>query len=299
MTVVERFAPSPNGHLHLGHAFSALTAFDAARAAGGRFLLRIEDIDRARARPAFEAAILEDLAWLGLAWETPVLHQSARGPAYAAALAALETAGLLYPCTCTRRDVAEAHAAPQETAPGLPPGPEGPDGLPYPGTCRARGAAPGEPAALRLDMRLAVAALGGPAAVGALAVEEIGRGPNGETGRLPLSADWLVGRCGDVVLARKDLGTSYHLSVVVDDAHQGVTHVTRGEDLFSAAPLHRLLQALLGLPVPVWRHHRLIRDADGRRLAKRDRDAGIRELRAAGETPAAIRARLGLPPAGA
>lgn len=297
--VVERFAPSPNGFLHLGHAFSAMLAHDAARAAGGRFLLRLEDIDRARARPEFEAAILEDLAWLGLDWERPVLRQSARMPAYRAALDALAGRGLLYPCTCTRRDIAEALSAPQETAPGLPPGPEGPDGAPYPGACRERGADPEKPAALRLDMAAAVAALGGPDAVARLAVEEIGRGPQGETGRLPLSADWLIGRCGDVALARKDVGTSYHLSVTLDDAHQGVTHVTRGEDLFAAAPLHRLLQALLGLPAPVWRHHRLIRDASGRRLAKRDRDAGIRELRAAGETPAAIRARLGLPPAAA
>lgn len=297
--VVERFAPSPNGFLHLGHAFSAMLAHDAARAAGGRFLLRIEDIDRGRARPEFEAAILEDLAWLGLDWEAPVLHQSARMPAYRAALDALAARGLLYPCTCTRRDIAEALAAPQETAPGLAPGPDGPDGAPYPGTCRVEGPEPGKPAALRLDTAAAVAALGGPKAVEALAVEEVGRGPQGETGRLPLDADWLVHRCGDVVLARKDVATSYHLSVTVDDAHQGVTHVTRGEDLFAAAPLHRLLQALLGLPPVVHRHHRLIRDAEGRRLAKRDRDAGIRELRAAGETPAAIRARLGLPPAAA
>lgn len=291
----ERFAPSPNGFLHLGHAFSALIAHDAARATGGRFLLRIEDIDRTRARPEYEAAILEDLAWLGLTWETPVMRQSERGAAYAAALASLDARGLLYPCACTRKDIAAALDAPQETAPGLAPGPEGPDGAPYPGTCRRAPPAPDAPHALRLDMAAAIAALGGDAAVRALSVTELDAGPGGETGVLPLDPDWLLTRCGDVVLARKDIGTSYHLSVVVDDAAQGVSHVTRGRDLFAAAPLQRLLQALLGLPFPAYRHHRLIRDASGRRLAKRDRDAGLRELRAAGVTPAEIRARLGLP----
>lgn len=296
---VERFAPSPNGHLHLGHAFSALLAHDAARAAGGRFLLRIEDIDRTRARPEYEAAILEDLAWLGLTWERPVLRQSERGAAYAAALATLDARGLLYPCACTRKDIAAALDAPQETAPGLAPGPEGPDGTPYPGTCRLTPPGPDTPHALRLDMAAAIETLGGAEAVRALTVTEQGKGPGGETGALALDPDWLTTRCGDVVLARKDIGTSYHLSVVVDDAAQGVTHVTRGQDLFAAAPLQRLIQALLGLPAPVYRHHRLIRDASGRRLAKRDRDAGLRELRAAGVAPAEIRARLGLPPAAA
>ena len=274
-----------------------MLAHDAARAAGGRFLLRIEDLDATRARPEFEAAIFEDLRWLGLRWEEPVLRQSTRAPAYAAALAALAARGLTYPCACTRRDILEAASAPQETVPGLPPGPEGPDGLPYPGTCRRMPPDPALPHAIRLDMAAAVAALGGPEAVRALGFAEIGGGPHGETGPQRLDPDWLLLRCGDPVLARKDAAAAYHLAVTVDDAHQGVTHVTRGEDLFGAAFLHRLLQALLGLPTPAYRHHRLIRDASGRRLAKRDRDAGVRELREAGETPAGIRARLGLPPA--
>ncbi len=288
----ERFAPSPNGLLHLGHAFSALTASDAAREVRGRFLLRIEDIDRTRARPEYEAAIHEDLRWLGLSWPEPVLRQSNRFPAYRAALHSLSARGLLYPCACTRRDIAAALDAPQEGAHG----PEGPDGFPYPGTCREAPPDPSLPAALRLDMRAAIRALGGPAAIRALSFEELDEGPNGETGLQRLSPDWLVGTCGDVILARKDIETSYHLSVVVDDAHQEVSHVTRGRDLFSATPLQRLLQALLGLPTPRYRHHRLIRDASGRRLAKRDRDAGIRELREEGVTPAQIRARLGLRP---
>lgn len=294
---VERFAPSPNGKLHLGHAFSALTAFDAAQRTGGRFLLRIEDLDASRARLDHEAAIYEDLAWLGLQWEEPVMRQSSRAAAYRAALTRLALAGLLYPCTCTRRDVAEAHAAPQERTHGASPMPEGPDGLPYPGTCRDGCPRSDAPHALRLDMRRAVKAAGGAAGVAALETYEMGEGPSGESGARPLDADWLVERCGDVVLARKDGGAAYHLAVVVDDAAQGVTHVTRGQDLFAAAPLHRLLQALLNLPVPVWRHHRLIRDAEGRRLAKRDGDVGLAELRTAGETPEGIRRRLGLPPA--
>jgi glutamyl-Q tRNA(Asp) synthetase len=288
--MIQRFAPSPNGFLHLGHAFSALLAHDAARAAGGEFLLRIEDIDQSRARPDYEAAIYEDLRWLGLTWPEPVLHQSARLPAYAAALKSLKSKRLLYPCTCTRKDIAAALDAPQERA-------EGPDGPPYPGTCRQGGADPSKPAALRLDMRAAIAALGGPAAVKALTFEELDEGPEGQTGLQRLDPDWLVEACGDIVLARKDIATSYHLSVVTDDSSQHVTHVTRGRDLFHATHPQRLLQALLGLPTPRYRHHRLIRDAGGRRLAKRDRDAGIRELRAAGESPAGVRARLGLPPA--
>jgi glutamyl-Q tRNA(Asp) synthetase len=285
--VVERFAPSPTGRLHLGHAFSALTAFDAARAAGGRFLLRIEDIDRGRCRPAFEAAICEDLAWLGVTWETPVLRQSTRGPAYAAALGQLEAAGLLYACACTRREIAAALSAPQEGAGG---------GAAYPGTCRGRSLAAaraaGAPFAARLDLDRALAAVD-PAA---LWIEELDEGPAGERGRLPLDLGALRAE-GDPALARKDVGASYHLAVVVDDAAQGVTCVTRGRDLFASTPLHRLLQALLGLPVPVWRHHRLIRDAAGRRLAKRDDARALAALRAEGATPADIRRRVGLPPA--
>lgn len=299
---VGRFAPSPNGRLHLGHGYSAMLAHDAARGAGGRFLLRIEDIDRARARPEHEAAILADLAWLGVRWDAAPWRQSTRGPAYEAALARLGAMGLLYPCACTRRDIANALDAPQEggaPAPGA--GPDaGPDGAAYPGTCRpAARATPPWPAgaALRLNMRAAIDALGGPAPVRALGWQELDCGPEGQRGPQSLDPDWLAERCGDVVLARKDVGTSYHLSVTVDDAAQGVTHVTRGRDLFHATPVHRLLQALLGLPVPVWRHHRLIRDTGGRRLAKRDRDQGLAELRDAGATPADIRAMVGLPPA--
>jgi glutamyl-Q tRNA(Asp) synthetase len=284
MTVVERFAPSPTGLLHLGHAFSAITAHDAARAAGGGFLLRIEDIDRARCRPAFEASIHEDLGWLGLRWETPVMRQSDRGPAYAAALDRLRAMGLLYPCACTRADIAAALSAPQEGA--------GPDGPVYPGTCRGRGdvGADGRPVALRLDMGRALAAVG----PRPLWIDEIGAGPAGETGRIRVDPDAMRATVGDVALARKDIGTSYHLSVVVDDAAQGVTHVTRGCDLVAATPIHRLLQALLGMPTLVWRHHRLIRDEAGRRLAKRDDARAIAAFRAEGATPADVRRMVGL-----
>ncbi|GMG84462.1 tRNA glutamyl-Q(34) synthetase GluQRS [Paralimibaculum aggregatum] len=282
----ERFAPSPTGRLHLGHAFSALTAFAAARAAGGRFLLRIEDLDRGRAREAFVAGIFEDLAWLGIDWDGPALLQSDRLEAHAAALAALERQGLTYRCRCTRRDIAEAAAAPQEgAAPAA-----GPDGPVYPGTCRGLGLAPGEGLAVRLDMARALAALEGRP----LGFEETGAGPAGETGHIPLDPAALLAGVGDVVLARRDGAPAYHLAVVVDDAFQQVTHVTRGADLFPATPIHRLLQALLGLPVPVWHHHRLIRDEAGRRLAKRDDARALASLRAEGATPADIRARLGL-----
>lgn len=293
--VAERFAPSPNGRLHLGHAYSALLAHDAARAAGGRFLLRIEDIDQARARPEHVAAIFEDLRWLGIRWDAPPMRQSTNLPAYEAALAHLAARGLLYPCRCTRRDIAGALDAPQEGA-----APVGPDGLAYPGTCRPAAATPLAPpfpegAALRLNMRAAVDALGGPDAVRSLTWQEIGEGPEGQTGPQHLDPEALVEAVGDVVLARKDCGTSYHLSVTVDDAAQGVSHVTRGRDLFHATPIHRLLEALLGLPSPVRRHHRLIRDEGGKRLAKRDRAQGLEELRAAGVTPEEIRAMVGLP----
>jgi glutamyl-Q tRNA(Asp) synthetase len=286
---VERFAPSPTGRLHLGHAFSALTA--AEHAAGGRFLVRMEDIDTARCRPEYEAAILDDLRWLGLRWETPVLRQSTRRDAYARALEGLERRGLLYACICTRRDL--ALSAPQEGVPG-------PDGPIYPGNCRGRdiasARASGEPFALRLDMGRAIDALGGRARVEALSFEEVGAGPGGESGQIALDADGLRDRLGDVALGRKDLGTSYHLAVVLDDADQGVTHVTRGEDLFSATPLHRLLQALLGLPAPRWRHHRLVRDDAGRRLAKRDNARALSTLRGGGASVADIRRMVGLDP---
>ncbi|HUF87660.1 MAG TPA: tRNA glutamyl-Q(34) synthetase GluQRS [Thermohalobaculum sp.] len=289
----ERFAPSPTGELHLGHAYSALVGWRAARRAGGRFLLRMEDLDRSRVRPKFARGILDDLAWLGLDWDGPVVCQSARLAAYRAALADLTARGLTYACTCTRRDIAEAASAPQE---GVPAGPDGPDGPVYPGTCRGRAHAAGASAATRLDMRRAIAALGGAAAVGALAFTELAEGPGGESGEIHLDPQALAEGTGDVVLARRDGTPAYHLAVVVDDAWQGVSHVTRGRDLFSATPLHRLLQALLGLPAPRWRHHRLIRDAHGRRLAKRDHARSLATLRAEGWSPAEIIRSLRQPP---
>jgi glutamyl-Q tRNA(Asp) synthetase len=287
---VFRFAPSPNGRLHLGHALSALLNFDMARAAGGRFLLRIEDIDTARCRPEFEAGIREDLAWLGIAWEEPVRRQSDHFDDYRAAIARLDALGLVTPSFATRREVAAAAAAAE--AAGLPV-PTDPEGAPrFPGDAAIlsaeeaalrRGA--GEPAALRLATRRAVEHVGE-----TLTWTETGEGPAGETGRVVAIPGWW----GDVVLARKETPTSYHLSVVVDDAVQGVTHVVRGRDLFHATSIHRLLQALLGYPAPLYHHHRLVTDASGRKLAKSSRDTSLAELRAAGATPADIRRLVGL-----
>ncbi len=279
MTVTERFAPSPTGPLHLGHAFSAITAHDAARAAGGRFLLRLEDLDAGRARAEYEAALLADLARLGLRWDEAPVRQSERGPLYAAALDRLAAQGLLYPCACTRRDI--ALAAPQEGA-------EGPA---YPGTCRGLplAAAGAAPHALRLNLDRALAA-----APPGLTWRELDGGGVVAPGVHAIDAEALRAQ-GDPALARKDGVAAYHLAVVVDDAAQGVTHVTRGADLAPFAPLHRLLQCLLGLPAPVWRHHRLIRDAVGRRLAKRDDARALAALRAEGATPADIRRMVGLP----
>lgn len=279
---VTRFAPSPTGPLHLGHAFSALTAWNRAQAAGGTFRLRIEDIDRARCRPEWEAAIADDLHWLGLAWPEAVLRQSERGAAYAAALARIEALGLLYPCRCTRGDIRAALSAPQE---GVPP--SGPDGAPvYPGTCRGRRmaeAGPGE--AIRIDMARAVLLLSLPA------FEETGPARAGR--HLP-DPGRLVSGAGDVVLARRDIGISYHLAVVVDDAAEGITEVVRGEDLFAATFVHVVLQAALGLPTPSYHHHRLIRDEVGRRLAKRDDARALARYRAEGATPDDIRRMVGL-----
>lgn len=255
----------------------------------------MEDLDSIRSRPLWEAAICEDLAWLGLSWETPVLRQSTRAAAYGAALEELRRRGLIYPCLCTRKDVAAALSAPQERS-GEPQGGlrEGPDGPAYPGTCRLRPPDPArlerEPYALRLDMRRAVAALEG----AALEFVELEEGPQGETGRIAVDPSWLIEACGDVALARKDAPASYHLAVVADDAFQGVTHVTRGRDLFAATAIHRLLQALLGLPTPLYRHHRLIRDEKGRRLAKRDGDRSLTALRAEGWSPEGVRRAVGL-----
>ncbi len=271
---VTRFAPSPTGYLHLGHAHSALFAWRSARSAGGRFLLRIEDIDASRCRPEFEAAILEDLAWLGLDWETPVRRQSDHLQDYAAALARLEAQGLLYPCFCSRAEALRAASAPHDAdRPAL-----------YPGTCRnlpvaerAALRAEGRAFALRLDSEAAAAK------TGPLFWTDRRRGR--------IAADELA--LGDVVLARKDTPTSYHLAVTVDDALQGVTLVTRGEDLFESTHVHRMLQALLDLPTPEYDHHGLLLGADGKRLAKRDRAVTLRALREAGTTPAETRALAG------
>lgn len=292
--VVTRFAPSPTGPLHLGHAFAALIAHDMARAHGGRFLLRIEDIDATRCRPEHEAAIRADLAWLGLSWDGPVRRQSAHLDDYARALARLDALGLIYPCFCTRREIAEEVARSQSA-------PHGPEGPVYPGMCRCLSAAEraarraaGMPFALRLDMERAWEQ----AVVRAestrnvpLAFEERGLGPEGERGWIDADPRPL----GDVVLARKEVPASYHLAVVVDDALQGVSLVTRGQDLFHATALHRLLQCLLGLPTPRYGHHPLVRDAQGRRLAKRTPGQSLPDLRAHGFEPADIRHRLGLP----
>lgn len=277
--MITRFAPSPTGPLHLGHAFSALSAFDLAQAHQGQFLLRIEDIDQSRARLAWEAQIFDDLHWLGLSWPCPVLRQSTRNGAYAAALDRLWVGGLLYECTCTRRDIAQAAAAPQEGAPLL-----GPDGIVYPGTCRdgAR-SGPRPQAVLRLDIERALRNLPDP-----LTWSEL------ETGPQSLSHRQMRQAIGDVVLARRDMGTSYHLAVVLDDAEQGITHVVRGADLADATPIHVLLQKLLGLPTPIYHHHRLIRDTAGKRLAKRDDARALARYRADGLSAQDIRDRLGL-----
>ena len=288
-----RFAPSPTGPLHLGHAFSALVGFDLAHKADGAFLLRIEDLDQSRARAEWEAQIFEDLTWLGLTWPRPVMRQSDRHAAYDAALDALWKMGLLYPCTCTRRDIREAASAPNEGTP-----PMGPDGIVYPGTCRPRGAPPsGErpcDTALRLNMSVAARQLsrlkGGPPP----GFEERGVDAGHPTGSVAIEATDLVEGVGDVILARPGQGAAYHLAVVVDDAAQSITDVVRGADLFEATRIHVVLQRLLGLPTPVYHHHRLIRDAAGKRLAKRDDARALATLRRDGWSPADIRRAVGL-----
>jgi glutamyl-Q tRNA(Asp) synthetase len=286
---VFRFAPSPNGFLHLGHARSALLNFESARRSGGRFLLRIEDIDTTRCRPEFEAAIYEDLAWLGIAWETPVRRQSEHLADYRAALDRLSALGLLYPGFESRAGIARLVA--EREADG--PWPRDPDGAPlYPGTARSlsinereRLLRSGDPYALRLDMTAAMRLAGD------LTWTERGSGPDGETGEIVAQP----GVWGDVILARKETPTSYHLSVVIDDALQGVTEVVRGHDLFWSTGVHRLLQKILDLPEPVYRHHDLICDDAGAKLSKSSKATGLRELRAAGVTPEEIRRRVGLP----
>jgi glutamyl-Q tRNA(Asp) synthetase len=283
---VFRFAPSPNGELHLGHALSALVGFEAARACGGRFLVRIEDIDAGRSRPEFVAGVFADLAWLGIAWEEPVVYQSQRMPAYREAAARLEAMGLIYPCFATRTEI---EAAAIDSG-------RDPDGAPlYPGIAKgmsrteiARRMAAGEPFALRIDMEKAVA----------IATDMLGGAPltfvemSADGRRETMTAH--PQRWGDTVVVRKDVPTSYHLAVVVDDAWQGVTHVTRGLDLLAATDVHRLLQVLLGLPSPIYRHHRLVADADERKLAKSAGDTSLRALREQGASPADVRRSIGL-----
>jgi len=282
-----RFAPSPTGYLHKGHAFSALCAFQAARAAGGRLILRIEDIDATRVRPEYDAAILEDLAWLGLSWEEPVRRQSQHLDDYQAALDRLRGAELVYRCFRTRREVLDEIAR-------APHGPgEGPEhqvfrGAPLPAAAEARRVQAGEAFAWRLSLDAARAALGEAAWTGLSFLEE-GEGPYGAGARLKARPEL----AGDVVLARKDVGVAYHLAVTVDDALQGVTHVIRGCDLQEACHIQRLLQTLLGLPEPVYRHHRLLHAPTGQRLAKRDRAETLREIRARGVTAEELKAELG------
>jgi glutamyl-Q tRNA(Asp) synthetase len=274
---ITRFAPSPTGYLHIGHAYSALIARETAQKAGGRFILRMEDIDGVRCKPDFEAAIYEDLAWLGMEWETPVRRQSDHMADYADALAKLDKAGLIYPCFCTRADI-KTEIAHMGGAPHNIGGPV------YPGICsnlsdekRETHLKAGREHAIRLRMEQAVDK------TGPLAWHDLGRGP--------IPADPL--RHGDVVLARKDIPTSYHLAVTIDDAKQGITLITRGEDLVEFTDIHRVLQALLGLEVPRYHHHKLLTDAKGRRYAKRDRSLTIRALRAAGLSPEEVRAMAG------
>jgi glutamyl-Q tRNA(Asp) synthetase len=285
---VFRFAPSPNGFLHLGHAYSALLNFDLARQAGGRLLLRIEDIDPTRCRSEFEAAIYEDLAWLGIAWETPVRRQSEHLADYRAAVEKLAAQGLIYPGFESRAEIARLVAEREATGAW----PRDPDGAPlYPGAAkslspdaRERLIGQGAPYALRLDMAAACSRAEN------LAWTEHGEGPNGEQGIVTAEPEaW-----GDVILARKETPTSYHLSVVIDDTLQGVTDVVRGQDLFWSTSVHRLLQALLGLSAPAYRHHRLVLDAAGHKLSKSSSATALRALRAAGATPADIRRRVGL-----
>jgi glutamyl-Q tRNA(Asp) synthetase len=287
-TRIFRFAPSPNGHLHLGHAYSALLNDEMARAADGRLLLRIEDIDTARCRPEYEAAILDDLQWLGIAWQQNVRRQSGHFDDYQDAVGKLEAMGLLYPSFESRREIAALVAERDRQGHW----PRDPDGVPlYPGRARKmpkaereRRRREGEPFALRLAIDAAVAR------AGVLTWNETGGGPQGQSGIVGAAPQmW-----GDVVLARKEAPTSYHLAVAIDDALQGVTDVVRGQDLFWSTGIHRLLQALLGLPEPTYHHHRLILDAGGRKLSKSTLATSLRELRASGATPADVRRMVGL-----
>ena len=281
MTFTTRFAPSPTGPLHLGHAYSALLAQDLAARAGGQFLLRIEDIDQTRARPHWAAQIYEDLTWLGLSWPTPVMRQSDRLPRYQQALNHLTEMGLTYPCRCNRADIEAAAGAPQEGVPQF-----GPDGRIYPGTCRTRSnEVPGQNDVIRLNLEKALSQVG---------KVEFTEGGEELAGRYHISAEQLLTEVGDIILVRRNMGSSYHLSVVVDDADQGITHVTRGADLFDATQIHVLLQRLLNLPTPTYHHHPLIRDNAGKRLAKRDDARAIAKYRTEGASPQDIREMVGL-----
>jgi glutamyl-Q tRNA(Asp) synthetase len=283
-----RFAPSPNGYLHLGHAYSALLNHDMARERGGRLLLRVEDIDTARCRPEYEEAIYEDLRWLGMSWQEPVRRQSEHFADYEAALAKLEAQGLIYPSFESRAEIA-ALVEDLDRHGGWP---RDPDGAPiYPGRARRLSTAErkrrrevGEPFALRLAMDAAVAR------AGVLTWTETGAGPHGQTGLITAAPQ----RWGDVVLARKEAPTSYHLSAVLDDALQGVTDIVRGLDLFWSTSIHRLLQTLLGLPEPTYHHHKLILDEEGSKLSKSTQSTGVRELRAGGAVPRDVRRMVGL-----
>lgn len=287
MTFTTRFAPSPTGPLHLGHAFSALLASDLAARAKGEFLLRIEDIDQSRARAHWERQIYEDLTWLGLSWPAPVRRQSEHLPAYRAAVVQLWQLGVLYPCACSRADIRAAVSAPQEGA--LP---MGPDGLIYPGTCRNRPRPATAPTdlPLRLDLSRALDLL----QQRPLGFTETGAGPEGQSGRINIPPADLPHSVGDIVITRREMGTSYHLSVVIDDHVQAITHVVRGQDLFEATQIHVILQHLLEYPTPTYHHHRLIRDDQGKRLAKRDDARALSKYRSEGRTPQDIRAMVGL-----
>ncbi|WP_299424759.1 tRNA glutamyl-Q(34) synthetase GluQRS [uncultured Shimia sp.] len=280
MTFITRFAPSPTGPLHLGHAYSAMLAHDMAQANGGKFLLRIDDLDQSRARDHWEAQIYDDLAWLGITWETPVRRQSDHFADYDTTLHQLSEMGLTYACTCTRRDIEASANAPQEGVPQF-----GPDGRIYPGTCRNAGHSFSDAKCIRLNMQAACER-----ALPALFEES---GPD-HTGKHALDLDTMVSAVGDVVLARPNMAASYHLSVVLDDAATGVTDIIRGADLFDATVIHVVLQNLLNLPTPRYHHHKLIRDENGKRLAKRDDARAIGKYRAEGATPADIRAMVGL-----
>ncbi|WP_417838513.1 tRNA glutamyl-Q(34) synthetase GluQRS [Tritonibacter scottomollicae] len=283
MTFTTRFAPSPTGPLHLGHAYSALLAADLAARHDGRFLLRIEDIDQSRARIAWEQQIYEDLSWLGLSWSHPVMRQSDRLPRYRAALAQLSALGVTYPCHCNRADIEAAAGAPQEGVPQF-----GPDGRIYPGSCRDRSMSDASPdGVIRLNMKAALKHL--QKLEFTETSEELG-------GQISLDPEHLVTAVGDIILVRRNMGSSYHLSVVVDDADQEITDVVRGADLFESTQIHVVLQALLNLPVPRYHHHRLIRDDEGKRLAKRDDARAIAKYREDGASPQDIHARLGLTP---